>query len=54
MAKYSPGHWQKILNDPQFKDRLAGRTSVNLKDKYRNMNKARERAFTSILDEDSS
>jgi len=31
------GHWQKMKDDPRFSDRLAGRTGVNLKDKWRNM-----------------
>lgn len=30
----------KILEDPEFKERLKGRSNVNCKDKYRNLIKA--------------
>jgi hypothetical protein len=36
---HGDGHWQKMKDDPRFSDRLAGRTGVNLKDKWRNMEK---------------
>ena len=35
------GHnWSHILDDPKFSNRLRGRTNVNIKDKWRNLEKA--------------
>ncbi|KAL2493274.1 Telomere repeat-binding factor 5 [Abeliophyllum distichum] len=37
VAKHGTGHWKDILTDPEFAPRLANRSNVQLKDKWRNM-----------------
>ncbi|KAK1375915.1 MYB transcription factor [Heracleum sosnowskyi] len=35
--KHGPGKWKTILTDPDFKDALANRSNIDLKDKWRNL-----------------
>merc|ERR1712216_432547 len=35
VAKYGPGQWKKILDDPAFGPKLTNRSNVDLKDKWR-------------------
>ncbi|EOA38272.1 hypothetical protein CARUB_v10009763mg [Capsella rubella] len=37
IAKYGPGKWSNIIEDPEFAPQLLERTNINLKDKWRNM-----------------
>ncbi|XP_057797156.1 telomere repeat-binding factor 4-like isoform X2 [Salvia miltiorrhiza] len=37
VAKYGAGKWKNILVDSEFKHKLANRSNVDLKDKWRNM-----------------
>ncbi|XP_020552192.1 telomere repeat-binding factor 4 isoform X2 [Sesamum indicum] len=37
VAKHGPGKWKNILVDSEFADKLASRSNVDLKDKWRNM-----------------
>jgi len=40
VGRYGEGNWQAILHDPEYAIVFVGRTNVNLKDKWRNMQKA--------------
>mmetsp|Transcript_29446 Transcript_29446/g.40454 ORF Transcript_29446/g.40454 Transcript_29446/m.40454 type:complete len:613 (+) Transcript_29446:35-1873(+) len=37
LERYSPGQWANIKSDPDYSDRLYRRTSINIKDKYRDL-----------------
>ena len=43
--KLGEGKWKKILLEGQARGGFAGRTSVDLKDEYRNITKKREMAM---------
>ncbi|GIL62289.1 hypothetical protein Vafri_16576 [Volvox africanus] len=45
MQKHKGTLWKEILEDPEFKATLRGRTGVNLKDKWINLEKAAEQDF---------
>lgn len=56
VAKYGTGQWKIILNDPEFAPRLANRSNVQLKDKWRNIRTSdwqgcRENSNAPILNE---
>lgn len=38
VQKYGAGKWKHILKDPQFSQKLASRSNIDLKDKWRNLN----------------
>lgn len=38
VQKYGAGKWKHILKDPEFSSKLASRSNIDLKDKWRNLN----------------
>ena len=42
IRSHGVGNWQAMLDDPRFMSQLSGRTGVNLKDKYRTMQRGGE------------